>query len=172
MLDHYSTAQKFAYGAGAFAFVFAAAMGGTLFMITGGFSDGGRSTPADPPALFSQAQAEPLFSESAASPPISYAQAPVSHEQAPPMGDIMQAMQVEPAALPLAPPAHAAAMAQRPQPGSIEIIGSTPPPMALRTETQEETEPPKSPDDTARDDAAGQGDNDQSPAQSGDKSSE
>ena len=150
MLDHYSIAQKLAYGAGAFAFVFSAAMGGTLFMITGGFSDGGRSPPADPPALTSNA----LPAD---------AQAPVLYAQAQPSGDVGQAMQVEPTPAPLAPPA--AVLAPPLQTGSIEITGSTPPPMTLRGETQEETEPPKSPDDAATD-------QDDSPADSGDKSSE
>lgn len=138
--QHYSTTQKLAYSAGAFALVFSAAMAGSLFMITGGFTDGGRSPPADPPALISEAQAEPLVSESASSPPMSYTQVPVSYAQAPPAADVTQTMQVEPTPLPLAPPAHAAAIAPRLQPGSIEIIGSTPPPMTLREQTPEQND--------------------------------
>src|SRR4029077_4371267 len=49
MLENRPIAKKTLYGTGAFAFVFAAAMGGTAFMITGGLG-GDHSAPADAPA--------------------------------------------------------------------------------------------------------------------------
>lgn len=49
MLENRPLAQKTLYGAGAFAFVFTAAMAGTGFMITGGLGSG-QHAPADPPA--------------------------------------------------------------------------------------------------------------------------
>ena len=50
MLDNRPIAKKTLYGTGAFAFVFAAAMSGTAFMITGGVGHGADSAPPDAPA--------------------------------------------------------------------------------------------------------------------------
>lgn len=49
MLEQRPIVKKSLYGTGAFMFVFAAAMGGTAFMISGGFGSG-QHAPADPPA--------------------------------------------------------------------------------------------------------------------------
>ncbi len=49
MLEQRPIVKKGLYGAGAFLFVFASAMGGTAFMLSGGFGSG-QHAPADPPA--------------------------------------------------------------------------------------------------------------------------
>lgn len=103
MLEQRPIVKKSLYGAGAFAFVFAAAMAGTAFMISGGFG-AGEHAPADPPAY--QIAANDAWQDQ-----------PVAVTAAPEHATVTPASLQTPA--PAAEP-----------PANVVVISTTPPPQA------------------------------------------
>ena len=119
MLEQRPIVKRSLYGTGAFMFVFAAAMAGTAFMISGGIGSGEHG-PADPPAYQIAANDAWQNQPAATAPAPEHATVTPASLQAP-----------APAAQPLAAPGDA----------NVVVISTTPPPQAPGLEGADAAQP-------------------------------